>query len=127
MADRAARVLVADDDPHTRDILNRFLSERGFEVATANDGELALSEIDQFAPDVILLDIRMPNMDGVECLQRIVADGTDCGVIMISGEADVDQARETLTMGAADFIFKPFDLEYLETSLLAKLLTMGRP
>ena len=69
----------------------------------------------------------MPNMDGIECLQRIVDDGIDCGVIMISGAAELDQARSTLKMGAADFIYKPFDLEYLETSLLAKLLTMGRP
>lgn len=127
MAKRAARVLVADDDCHTREILSRFLGERGFDVATANDGELALAEIVRFQPDVVLLDIRMPNMDGVECLRRIITDGVDCGVIMISGDADIDQARETLTMGAADFIFKPFDFEYLETSLLAKLLTMGRP
>jgi len=127
MAERAARVLVADDDPHTREILSRFLGERGFDIATASDGELALAEIGKFQPDVVLLDIRMPNMDGVECLRRIIADELDCGVIMISGEADVDQARMTLTMGAADFIYKPFDLEYLETSLLAKLLTMGRP
>ena len=127
MVERAARVLVADDDPNTREILSRFPGDRGFDVATANDGELALVEIEKFQPDVVLLDIRMPNMDGLECLQRIVDDGVDCGVIMISGEADVDQARETLEMGAADFIYKPFDLEYLETSLLAKLLTMGRP
>ena len=127
MAERAARVLVADDDPHTREILSRFLAERGFDVATASDGELTLVEIEKFQPDVVLLDIRMPNMDGIECLQRIVNDGVDCGVIMISGEADTDQARETLQIGAADFIYKPFDLEYLETSLLAKLITMGRP
>jgi DNA-binding NtrC family response regulator len=127
MADRAARVLIADDDPFTRDVLSRFLGEKGFEVDVAVDGERALKAIETFAPDIVLLDIRMPNMDGLECLQRITDDGIDCGVIMISGEADVDMARQTLTMGAADFIYKPFDLEYLETSLLAKLITMGRP
>ncbi len=127
MAERTARVLVADDDIHIRDILRRFLGERGFDVATASDGESTLVEIGKFQPDIVLLDIRMPNMDGIECLQQIVNDGVDCGVIMISGEADGDQARETLKMGAADFIYKPFDLEYLETSLLAKLLEMGGP
>lgn len=127
MADRAARVLIADDDPSTRDILSRFLGEKGFEVDVASDGARALEAIKTFAPDIILLDIRMPNMDGIECLQRITDDGIDCGVIMISGEADVTLARKTLTMGAADFIYKPFDLEYLETSLLAKLITMGKP
>lgn len=127
MADRAARVLIADDDPFTRDVLSRFLTDRGFEIETAADGELALSAIESFEPDVVLLDIRMPVMDGLECLERISVDHAGCGVIMISGEADGEMAAKTLTMGAADFIFKPFDLEYLETSLLAKLLTMGRP
>jgi len=127
MAGRAARVLVVDDDSHTRDILDRFLSERGLEVESANDGEEALRFIESYEPDIVLLDIRMPRMDGIECLARIVEDDLECGVIMISGEADVDVARETLQSGAADFIFKPFDLNYLETSLMAKLLAMGRP
>ena len=126
MAERAPRVLVADDDPRTREILSRFLGGRGFVVATADDGELALAEIGKFQPDVVLLDIRMPNMGGIECLRRIINDGADCGVIMISGEADVDQARETLEMGAADFIYKPVNLQYLETSLLANLLAKER-
>ena len=127
MADRATRVLIADDDPFTRDVLSRFLTERGFEIETAADGELALAGVESFGPDVVLLDIRMPVMDGIECLERISENHSGCGVIMISGEADGELAAKTLTMGAADFIFKPFDLEYLETSLLAKLLAMGRP
>jgi two-component system response regulator (stage 0 sporulation protein F) len=127
MVDRVARVLIADDDPFTRNVLSRFLTERGFEIETAVDGEQALSGIEAFAPDVILLDIRMPVMDGLECLERISTDDHDCGVIMISGEADGELAAKTLKMGAADFVFKPFDLEYLEASLLTKLLTMGRP
>ena len=127
MAERAARVLIADDDPFTRDILSRFLGERGFETETAADGALALSSIQSFEPDVVLLDIRMPVMDGIECLERIAKSDCECGVIMISGEADGELASQTLNMGAADFIYKPFDLEYLETSLLAKLLTMGKP
>lgn len=127
MADRPARVLVVDDDPFTRDILRRFLDEKEFEVETAIDGERALAAIRSFEPDIVLLDIRMPVMDGIECLQHIADEHFDCGVIMISGEADTDLARKTLTMGAADFIYKPFDLDYLETSVLAKLLAMGRP
>ena len=126
MGDRPARVLVVDDDPYTRDILLRFLSERGFDVETADDGESALTTIPDYEPDVVLLDIRMPEMDGVEVLRRIEEEKMDCGVIMISGVADEEVARDTLTMGAADFIYKPFDLDYLETSLLAKLLAMGR-
>ncbi len=126
MADRAARVLIADDDPFTRDVLSRFLGERGFETETATDGELTLAAIESFDPDVVLLDVRMPVMDGLECLERISGEKHGCGVIMISGEADGELAAQTLTMGAADFIFKPFDLEYLEASVLAKLLSLGR-
>lgn len=126
MADRAARVLVVDDDPYVRDILQRFLEQRGFEVSISKDGRHAVKTIESFRPDVVLLDIRMPNMNGIECLQKIVASDVRCGVIMISGEADIDLARDTLKMGAVDFIYKPFDLEYLETSLLAKLLLLEK-
>jgi len=127
MADRPARVLIADDDLYTRDVLNRFLSDKGFEVQTAINGRKALAAISSFVPDIVLLDIRMPEMSGLEVLQNIGDEHHDCGVIMISGAADVELARKTLAMGAADFIYKPFDLGYLETSLLAKLLAMGRP
>lgn len=127
MADRSARVLIADDDPFTRDVLRRFLGEKGFEVEVAVDGARALEVLSAFDPDVVLLDIRMPVMDGIQCLKQIMEQDRDCGVIMISGEADVDMARQTLELGAADFVYKPFDLDYLETSLLAKLLAMGKP
>ena len=127
MAQRAARVLVVDDDSSIREILKRFLSERSFDVQTAADGVEALKSVATYQPDVVLLDIRMPEMDGIEALEKIVAGGFDCGVIMISGAAGHDVAKNTLMMGAADFIYKPFDLDYLETSLLAKLLSMGRP
>ena len=62
-----------------------------------------------------------------QAVQKLIPVAEKCGVIMISGEADGELASQTLNMGAADFIYKPFDLEYLETSLLAKLLTMGKP
>ena len=127
MAQRAARVLVVDNDSSIREVLNRFLSERSFDVQTAADGVEALKSMATYQPDIVLLDIRMPEMDGIEALEKIVEAGFDCGVIMISGAADHDVAKKTLLMGAADFICKPFDLDYLETSLLAKLLSMGRP
>jgi len=127
MPDQAVRVLVVDDDPFIRDVLRRFLEDKGFDIATAVDGNRALKAISSYAPDVVLLDIHMPSMSGMECLEQIAAEGTDCGVIMISGDSDGEQARKSLEMGAADYICKPFDLDYLETSLLVKLAAMGRP
>lgn len=127
MADRKARVLVVDDDPFIRDVLRRFLDEKGFDIATAIDGNQALKAIATYDPDVVLLDIHMPTMDGMECLQSIAESGAERGVIMISGDSDRGLARKSLDMGAADYICKPFDLDYLETSLMVKLVAMGRP
>lgn len=120
-----ATVLVVDDDPTVQDTLRRFLEAKGYEVHTAGDGEEALEAVERVAPDVMLLDIRMPVMDGLEVLQRVRDDGIDVGVIMISGHADEETARHTIEQGAADYITKPFDLDYLELSLVAKLITLG--
>ena len=76
-------------------------------------------------PDIILLDIDMPKLSGLEVLRRIQSESIDIGVIIISGHPDEEAAKKSLTMGASDFIVKPFDFSYLETSLMAKLLTLG--
>lgn len=120
-----ANVLVVDDDIIVQETLRRFLEEKGYEVHTAANGEEALDALERLAPDVMLLDIRMPGMDGLEVLQRVQDGDIDVGVIMISGQADEETARRTLEQGAADYITKPFDLDYLELSLVAKLMTLG--
>ncbi|MFQ5744516.1 MAG: response regulator [Acidobacteriota bacterium] len=121
---QANRILVADDESSVREILRRFLEERGFQVETAADGEEALAIIRQGQTDLLLLDLKMPKLDGLELLQRIEEEGLEVAVITISGAADEETARESLRRGAADFITKPFDLMYLETSLMAKLLLL---
>lgn len=118
------RILVTDDDPAIRDVLTRFLTARGFEVLTAADGREALKILKSDPPDIVLLDIAMPRLNGIEVLRRMQADGIDVGVIMISGHPDEDAAKKSLQLGAADFIVKPFDFTYLETSLMAKLATI---
>lgn len=119
-----ATVLVVDDDLTVQETLQRFLEQKGYEVHTAADGEAALEAVQRLGPDIMLLDIRMPGMDGLEVLQRIRDEEIDVGVIMISGQADEETARRTLEQGAADYITKPFDLDYLELSLVAKLMTL---
>lgn len=119
------RVLVADDDFYIRHVLDRFLSERGYAVTTAADGEEVMRLLRGDPPDIILLDIDMPKLSGLEVLRRIQSESIDVGVIIISGHPDEEVAKKSLTMGAADFIVKPFDFAYLETSLMAKLLTLG--
>ncbi len=117
-------ILVVDDESDVRDLLSKFLTRRGYEVKTAGDGEAALQAIRETRPDIVLLDIRLPKVDGLSVLQRLRDEADDVAIITMSGNADEDTARKSLELGAADFITKPFNLPYLETSLLAKLILL---
>lgn len=112
------RVLVADDEPEICAILSRFLTGLGCEVEIASDGEEALEALRGDRPDVFLLDLRMPRLDGLGVLERIQAEELEVGRIWaISGYATDDEAERALQLGATDFINKPLDLQYLEWSL----------
>jgi len=117
-------ILVVDDESDVRDLLSKFLTRRGYEVKTAGDGEAALEAIRETRPDIVLLDIRLPKVDGLSVLQRLRDEADDVAIITMSGNADEETARKSLELGAADFITKPFNLPYLETSLLAKLILL---
>lgn len=118
------RILVVDDEEDVRDLLTRFLTRRGYLVESVGDGEEAVEYILENSPDIVLLDIRLPKVDGLKVLRRLQEEGSDVAVITMSGVADEDTARKSLELGAADFITKPFNLPYLETSLLAKLILL---
>ncbi len=102
------RVLVVDDSALMRRFLGRLFEDDGFDVATARDGEEALVLIGTFKPDVVTLDVQMPNMDGLACLDRIMIEHP-CPVVMVSAlTADgADETLEALEMGAVDFVPKP--------------------
>ncbi len=103
------RVLVVDDSALMRKFLARlFQAEGGFEVATARDGSEALALIGAFRPDVVTLDVEMPDMDGLACLDRIMVEHP-CPVVMVSAltEHGADETLEALEMGAVDFVAKP--------------------
>ncbi len=117
-------VLIVDDESDVRDLLSKFLRRRGYEVDTASDGAAAIEAIRGNRPDIVLLDIRLPKMDGLSVLQKLRDESNDVAVITMSGSADEGTARRSLELGAADFITKPFNLPYLETSLLAKLILL---
>ncbi len=111
------KVLVVDDELEVRQILQEFLAHRGYEVYAAESGPEALNALDTFKPDVVLLDMLMPGMDGVETLKRIVALQPTLPVIMVTANADVGITSKLLGLGAADYIPKPFDLEYLDQAV----------
>jgi CheY-like chemotaxis protein len=109
----AGKILVVDDEPEVRLVLTEFLESRGFEVAAAASGAQALAMVDEVKPHVVLLDVTMPEMDGSETLKRLAALKPGLPIIMVTANADVAVTSELLALGAADYIPKPFDLDYL--------------
>ncbi len=118
------RVLVVDDEQDAVDLLSEFLTAKGYEVTTARDGEEALKRVKEDRPHLILLDVRMPKMNGLEVLQRVKEIDKEVGVIMVTAVNEEEVGRRALQMGAFDYIVKPLDLKYLERSLWYKVTTM---
>ncbi len=105
--DAAARVLVVDDEPMVRDVLSRYLERSGFEVEAVADGERALAAFDARRPDLVLLDLMLPRVDGFDVFRRIRASG-DSPVIMITARGQTTDRIVGLEIGADDYISKPF-------------------
>lgn len=102
-----ARVLVVDDEPMVREVLARYLERDGFEVEAAADGERALAAFDARRPDLVLLDLMLPRVDGFEVFRRIRARGAS-PVIMITARGEVTDRIVGLETGADDYVAKPF-------------------
>lgn len=102
-----ARVLVVDDEPMVRDVLARYLTKEGFAVETAEDGEAALVAFEQARPDLVLLDLMLPRIDGIEVFRRIRAS-TSTAVIMLTAKGDETDRVVGLELGADDYVTKPF-------------------
>jgi len=104
------KVLIIDDERAIRNSLGEIISDEGYVVETAEDGAAGLEMAKKDHFDVIFCDIKMPNMDGLEFLDRIMEEGTDSAIVMISGHGDVETAVGCIKKGAFDFIQKPLDL-----------------
>ena len=113
----SARILVIDDEPEVRLVLNEFLTGLGYTVTLADSGFAALAALEEAVPNVVLLDVTMPEMDGVETLKRILSIQPALPVIMVTANADIGITSKLLALGAADYIPKPFDLEYLDQAI----------
>ncbi len=112
------KILIVDDEEDVRLFLADFISERDFIVDTAADGEEALEKVKKEKYDVIFLDIMMPGIDGITCLERIKKLSSAAVVIMISALKDESKMSAAKKLGAAQYIVKPFSLTYLETELM---------
>jgi two-component system nitrogen regulation response regulator NtrX len=109
----AQRILVVDDEESIRSSLQRLLEYKGYETQSAEDGPRALELLGEKSFDVVLLDIKMPRMDGIEVLQRIRDSRADASVVMVSAHGTIETAVECTKKGAFDFLEKPLDQERL--------------
>lgn len=108
-----ARLLAVDDEREVLETLAEFFTLRGYEVVTADNAGDAFMLLAAAPPEVVLLDIGMPKIDGLTALRRIRQSHPELPVIMLTANVDLELARRTLTSGAFDYVAKPFDLEHL--------------
>jgi len=113
----AIRALVVDDEPSLADLVSMALRYEGWEVRTALTGSDAVKHGREFAPDVVVLDIMLPDIDGLEVLRRLRADGRDVPVLFLTAKDSVDDRVVGLTAGGDDYVTKPFSLEELVARL----------
>jgi two-component system response regulator MprA len=116
-----ARVLLVEDDRGVRESLARALSLEGYEVETTPDGIEAMQVVDKLAPDVIVLDVMMPVMDGLEVARRIRSRGDLTPILMLTARHEVTDRVAGLDAGADDYLVKPFALDELLARLRALL------
>ena len=120
------RLLVIDDDPFVRDSLLAYLQDVGFAVGTARDAREGFAAFEQFQPDVVLLDLRMPGTGGLDLLKVLSAHPSNTPIIVISGAGDMEDVVQALRYGASDFLFKPIrDMAMLEHAI-QRSLEQGR-
>jgi FixJ family two-component response regulator len=111
------KLLLVDDEPGIRKVVGITLTDMGYDVLEAVSGDEALAIFRREKPPIVLTDIRMPGMDGLELLRRIKAESQDVEVILVTGHGDMDMAVQGLKLDACDFVSKPVNSEMLEVAL----------
>jgi two-component system response regulator MprA len=121
MEPEAPTILIVEDDPSVRDALERALGFEGYDVDTARDGGVALSMMRDMEPDLVVLDVMMPYVDGIEVCRRIRAKGDRVPILMLTAKTAVGDRVEGLDAGADDYVTKPFALDELLARIRALL------
>ncbi|PYN06568.1 MAG: hypothetical protein DME02_15460 [Candidatus Rokuibacteriota bacterium] len=119
------RVLVVDDETNVTEIVEEYFTSLGYDVDVAHDGAAALIQAAAVRPDVVLLDINMPEISGDQVLDRLRALDPTVPIVMLTGNADENLARSFLHRGALDYVAKPFQLDTLER-IVATAVAVGR-
>jgi len=120
LTEKQVRILVVDDEETVRSLLQRTLQEAGYDVIAAANGQEALDKLTQFDVSLVLLDIKMPGLDGFQVLEHI-RQRSNIPVIMLTAIRDVHTVRDSLGLGADDYIGKPFKTRELLARIQAKL------
>jgi two-component system, OmpR family, response regulator MprA len=121
------RILVVEDDRSVRDALDRALRAQDYDVVTAEDGLAALAAVDRHDPDLVVLDLGLPGVDGLSVCRRLRADGDDRPVLVLTARAEVDERVTGLDVGADDYLVKPFALDELLARIRALLRRIAPP
>jgi two-component system OmpR family response regulator len=120
-----ARLLVVDDEPNIRDLLSTSLRFAGFEVHTAGNGQQALTQAEKVRPDLVVLDVMLPDLDGFTVTRRLRERGRDVPVLFLTAKDDVADRVAGLTVGGDDYVTKPFSLEEVVARIRAVLRRTG--
>lgn len=119
------KILVVDDDTNICELLRLYLTKEGYQVTVANDGEEGLEKFNQVKPDMVLLDVMMPKMDGVQVLQRLREEGVRTPVMMLTAKSGKDDRITGFNAGADDYLPKPFEPDELICRVRAMLRRGG--
>ena len=125
MIEEKTRVLVVDDEPNITDLLAMALRYEGFEVRTAKDGRGALSAVSEFRPALVILDIMLPDIDGLEVLRRLGSANRRPPVIFLTARDSTEDKVKGLTVGGDDYVTKPFSVEELAARVRVVLRRHG--
>jgi DNA-binding NtrC family response regulator len=109
-----SKILVVDDEPDFSRLFASVLTEMGYEVSTASGGRQGLVKIRENPPDILFLDVKMPQVDGLECLRRIRKNKRKFVIVVMTAYGDIESARKAMRLGADEYISKPFDLDDLK-------------
>lgn len=123
MTSSSGRILIVDDDPNVVDILTLMLTRQGYECVSALDGPMALDKLAQEPVDVILLDVMMPVMDGLQVCERLRADTRlkEIPVILLTAKDDVDTRASGMRLGVSEYLTKPINRQELFSRIQAQL------
>lgn len=125
MSDRQPRVLVVDDEENITFLLDSALRHFGFDVQVASNGRDALAKVESFVPDVVLLDVMLPDLDGFEIVRRLRLDGFKVPVLFLTARDATEDKVRGLTLGGDDYVTKPFSLEEVVARIQVILRRQG--